>query len=187
VKILRQEIAVDVPIIAGSPASPPALCNLPDNADQVLTAAAIPFQESAVPDRLMPRLAQPRNLLSVSPRSRLRALVVEENENERELLAGLLRLNGCACHAAQDGLEALDYLASHQRPDLLLLDLGASRHHGQRTLAYVRGDSRYRGMKVFAVSGTQPDEAGIDAWFLKPLDPRHFSETIRTQIAIAAD
>ncbi len=148
-----------------------------------MTAAAIPFQESAVPDRLVPRLAQPRNLLSVSSRSRLRALVVEENQNERELLAGLLRLNDCACHAAQDGLEALDYLASHQRPDLLLLDLA----NGRRTLARVRGDSRYRGMKIFAVSGRRPEDAGIDAWFPKPLNPRRLWQTIRDQFALAAD
>ena len=42
-------------------------------------------------------------------------------------------------------------------------------------------------MRVFAVSGTQPEVVGIDAWFSKPLDPRHVWQTIHSQFAIAAD
>src|SRR5262249_3633687 len=36
-----------------------------------------------------------------------RALVVDDDRNERELLAGLLSMNGCECLTAADGEEAL--------------------------------------------------------------------------------
>jgi carbon storage regulator CsrA len=120
------------------------------------------------------------------PRPTVHSLIVEDDHNERELLAGLLRMNGCECGTAADGLEALDYLASHDRPDVVLLDLRMPRCDGAETLARIRKDPRYAGLKVFAVSGTAPEEVGIrlgpeglDGWFPKPLNPRQLWDAIQ--------
>jgi carbon storage regulator CsrA len=126
-----------------------------------------------------------------APRPKVRSLVVEDDRNERELLAGLLRMNGCECETAADGLEALDYLASHERPDVVLLDLRMPRCDGQETLARIRRDPRYAGLKVFVVSGTPPQEAGIrtsgpdgvDGWFPKPLNPRKLWDAIQDSLS----
>jgi carbon storage regulator CsrA len=122
-------------------------------------------------------------------RSPVRSLIVEDDHNERELLAGLLRMNGCECATAADGLEALDYLKSKQRPDVVLLDLRMPRCDGPETLARIRGNPQLAGLKVFAVSGTSPEEAGIrtgpggvDGWFPKPLDPRHLWDAIQDSL-----
>jgi carbon storage regulator CsrA len=108
---------------------------------------------------------------------RVRTLLVEDDTNERELLAGLLNVSGCECETAVDGLDALEYLGSHDRPDLVLLDLRLPRCDGTQTLAAIRRDPRLVGLKVFAVSGTPPGELGIgdgpegvDAWFPKPIN-----------------
>ncbi|MFO0929218.1 MAG: response regulator [Gemmataceae bacterium] len=114
-----------------------------------------------------------------------RALLVEDDANERELLAGLLQMGGCSCDSAADGEEALHYLASHERPDVVLLDLLLPRSDGRQTLAAIRNDPRLHDLRVFAVSGTPPESMGIttgpgglDAWFPKPLNPRKLWDAI---------
>lgn len=114
-----------------------------------------------------------------------RALLVEDDTNERELLAGLLRMGGCQCDAAADGEQALAYLAANARPDVVLLDLLMPRCDGRETLSAIRRDPRLKGLKVFAVSGTSPESLGIptgpgglDAWFAKPLNPSKLWDAI---------
>lgn len=110
---------------------------------------------------------------------RCRALVVDDDPNQRELLAGLLDMNGCECATAADGEEALAYLSTHVRPDVVLLDMAMPRCDGTETLRRIRADGRLDGLRVFSVSGTRPEvvggvglTAGFDGWFPKPLNPR---------------
>lgn len=116
---------------------------------------------------------------TLRPREAIHTLVVEDDANERELLAGLLRMNGCHCATAEDGEAALNYLARHPRPDFVLLDMRLPRCDGPQTLRRLRQDGRNNGLKVFAVTGSSPEEVdlaagpgGVDAWFRKPLNPR---------------
>lgn len=115
-----------------------------------------------------------------------RALLVEDDSNERELLAGLLGMNGCECATAADGVEALDYLAAHDRPDVVLLDMLMPRCDGPTTLRAIRAEPRLSDLRVFCVSGTSPGElgvptgsGGIDGWFPKPLNPRTLWDAIQ--------
>lgn len=119
-----------------------------------------------------------------------RALLVEDDANERELLAGLLGMNGCECATAGDGAEALDYLAAHARPDVVLLDMRMPRCDGPSTLRAIRAEPRLAGLPVFGVSGTPPHEmgvpvgpGGIDGWFPKPLNPQTLWDAIRRSVS----
>jgi len=116
--------------------------------------------------------------LDPKARPSCRALLVDDDANERELLAGLLRMNGAACDTVGDGDAALAYLASHDRPDVVLLDMVMPRCDGPRTLERIRHDPRLAGLRVYGVSGLSPEQAGIatgpggvDGWFAKPLQP----------------
>jgi carbon storage regulator CsrA len=107
-----------------------------------------------------------------------RALLVEDNANERELLATFLRISGLDVVTAGDGCDALDYLHSHHLPDLVLLDMGLPRCDGPTVVREIRRDPKYTGLKIFAVSGHVPEEfdltegpAGVNRWFHKPIDP----------------
>lgn len=129
--------------------------------------------------------AQPKQ-----PAPRCRTLLVEDDQNERELLAGLLNLGGFQCDAAIDGQAALEYLASHERPDFLILDMRMPRLGGPATLQKIRHDPRLRGMKVFVVSGSTPAECGleagpegVDGWFTKPLNPGRLWEAMNKSLA----
>jgi len=123
-----------------------------------------------------------------------RALVVDDDRNERELLAGLLSMNGCQCLTAGDGEDALARLASdEERPHFVLLDNWMPRLDGKQTLQAIRRDGRYRGLKVFSISPTPPEELGVsrgpdgfDAWFPKPLDPGQLWQTMQQHMAEAA-
>lgn len=139
-------------------------------------------------ERVMSYFTQPQS--KPAQQRKCRTLIVEDDSNERELLAGLLKMNGCECVTAADGSDALNYLASHERPDLLLLDMWMPRCDGAQTIRQIRSDSRYTGLKVFSISSTPPQEMGIstgpdgvDAWFPKPLNPRKLWETIQNNFA----
>lgn len=127
---------------------------------------------------------------SVPPARNCHALIVEDDVNERELLAGLLGMNGCQCDQVEDGEAALAYLDSGRRPDVILLDMAMPRCDGPATLRRIRAETRYAGLKVFSVSSTSPLDLGIsngpdgfDAWFSKPLNPRQLWEAMQESLA----
>ncbi len=106
------------------------------------------------------------------------ALLVEDDRNERELLASFLRLAGVQVDTAGDGSDALDYLRARNRPDVVLLDMGMPRCDGATAVREIRKNPQWAGLKIFAVSGHSPEEydltsgpGGIDRWFHKPLNP----------------
>jgi carbon storage regulator CsrA len=108
-----------------------------------------------------------------------RALIVEDDANESELLAGFLRASGFEVDTAGDGCEAIEYLSTNQRPDVVLLDMCMPRCDGRSTVSAIRRNPEYDGLRIFAVSGSEPAECGVqvgptgvDRWFSKPIDPR---------------
>jgi len=109
------------------------------------------------------------------------ALLVDDDANERELLAGLLRLHGYQVDIVEDGKAALEYLSEHDRPDCVLLDMEMPRMDGKSTISAIRRNPAFRDLKVFAITGMDPDAVnvpvgnqGIDHWFSKPLKPVEF-------------
>jgi carbon storage regulator CsrA len=119
-----------------------------------------------------------------------RALLVEDNANESNLLAGYLRMTGFEVDTAGDGADALDYLHSHDRPDVVLLDMLMPRCDGPTTVGRIRRDPHLEGMKIYAVSGTsqkrfdlQTGPGGVDRWFTKPVDPRELVRQIDSELA----
>ncbi len=131
----------------------------------------------------------PQGKETARPAEKHRTLLVEDDANQRELLAGLLNLNGVECDTAEDGLAALDFLASHERPDFVLLDMYMPRCNGPETVARIRRDPRLADLKVFALSGTPPRDLGletgprgVDAWLPKPVNPRTIWEVIQKHL-----
>jgi carbon storage regulator CsrA len=146
----------------------------PAAADATLATALAAVEELALPAAPAP------------PASPRRALVVDDDANQRELLAGLLDMNGCECHTAADGEDALAYLAAHALPDVVLLDMAMPRCDGPETLRRIRADRRLAGLRVFSVSSTRPEALGLadaaggfDGWFPKPLNPRRLWDAIQ--------
>jgi carbon storage regulator CsrA len=118
-----------------------------------------------------------------------KALLVEDNANERELLATLLRASGVDVATAGDGADALDYLRGGGRADVVLLDMGLPRCDGATMVRMLRRDPAYAGLKIFAVTGHTAEEfnlvrgpQGIDRWFLKPINPRQLIHDVAEEL-----
>lgn len=103
-----------------------------------------------------------------------RVLLIEDQANERELLATCLRLGGVDVATAGNGREAFDWLHEHDLPDLILLDMHMPEVDGPAFLKSIRDDIRLHDLRVFAVSGSSRSEFDqhplpLDGWFSKPV------------------
>ncbi len=112
-------------------------------------------------------------------------LIVEDDDNEREMLAGFLRLQGHTVVSARDGDEALEYLAGHNDPSVVLVDMNMPRCSGGEMVRQLRSDGVHNETRVFAISGSTPEdnnleigEGGVDRWFRKPLNPQFLVDAI---------
>ncbi|MGE0755542.1 MAG: response regulator [Pirellulaceae bacterium] len=123
----------------------------------------------------------------------LRALLVEDNDNEAELLAGYLQTFDYEVRRARDGAEALDLLASEEKPHIILLDMTMPRLDGRATIKEIRTNPSHAGVKVFAVTGMSQEAAhvpsgreGPDRWFQKPIRPDVLVREIHRELAATA-
>ncbi|QDU57590.1 response regulator [Aeoliella mucimassa] len=125
---------------------------------------------------------------AIQPANGSRMLLVEDNANERELLAGFLRISGQTVATAADGTEAIEYLERETAPDLMLVDMLMPRCDGRTLIKHLRSKQRFDEMQIYVTSGRSASEAGLDqeqhrlnGWFLKPLDPKLLAETLIVQ------
>lgn len=119
-----------------------------------------------------------------------RALIVEDNDNERQLLAGYLQLCGYQVDTVSDGIAALEYLDRRERPDVVLIDMQMPRMDGRKTVSAIRRNPDYRDIKLFAVSGMDREkmnmplgDRGVDRWFQKPLTPAKFAGALEAEMS----
>jgi DNA-binding response OmpR family regulator len=103
-----------------------------------------------------------------------RVLVVDDDDDMRELMIALLRSN-YEVSAAADGVEGLE-LAKSLRPDLVVLDLLMPRMHGFEVCQRIRADESLKAVKVLISSSksyqhdvnTAVEETGADGYIVKP-------------------
>ena len=121
-----------------------------------------------------------------------RALIVDDCRNESELLAEYLRTFDYEVFTVENGIECLEFLASHTRPDVILLDMNMPRMDGKAAVRSIRENPAHDGIKVFAVSGISQEAAcietgpnGVDRWFTKPIRPNELVEQMKTELEAA--
>ncbi len=111
--------------------------------------------------------------------SGLRVLVVEDEEDTRELLAIMLKQYGAEVTAVASAPEALEALSS-AKPDVLVSDIAMPRCDGHELIRRVRAQERLRGGCLPAVAltayardsdRTQAIEAGFHLHLPKPVEP----------------
>ena len=114
-----------------------------------------------------------------------RILVVEDNEENRQILRDLLGHAGMDFVEAWDG-EAAVVLARTHRPDLILMDIGLPGIDGYEATRRIRSDPSSRSVPIIAVTAhslvgdeTKALEAGCDAYVAKPYSPRQLLKKIR--------
>ena len=123
--------------------------------------------------------------LTTTSSSAKTALLVEDEPNEREMLAGFLNLEGFDVTTVSNGLEAIDYLASNEKPDTILMDMQMPECDGPTAIRRIRENASFDQVKIFAISGSTPEENDsivddVNGWFMKPLNPVSLLDNLRS-------
>ena len=113
-----------------------------------------------------------------------RILVVDDNRDNADSLAMMLRLMGTEVGAAYDGEQALE-LAATRQPQVILLDIGIPRLDGYEVCRRIRQQSWGKAIVIIALTGwgQQEDrarslEAGFDHHLVKPVDAAELVEVL---------
>jgi two-component system cell cycle response regulator DivK len=114
-----------------------------------------------------------------------RILVVEDQEDNRQILRDLLDSAGFEMIEAQDGEQAL-VKVSEYRPDLILMDIQLPLLDGYEATRRIKADPELRAIPIivvtsYALSGDEGKAraAGCDAYVTKPYSPRQLLAKIR--------
>ena len=93
-------------------------------------------------------------------------LFVDDDVDVRDAFADLLEFSGWSVVHAGDGQEALDWLAAHAAPSVILLDLKMPRCDGYRFRQQQLADARLRAIPTVIFTA----DAKVDAAELPSLD-----------------
>jgi two-component system, cell cycle response regulator DivK len=114
-----------------------------------------------------------------------RILVVEDQEDNRQILRDLLSNAGYEMIEAEDGQQALTQAAKH-KPDLILMDIQLPLLDGYEATRRIKADPALNAIPIivvtsYALSGDEDKAhaAGCDAYVAKPFSPRALLAKIR--------
>jgi two-component system cell cycle response regulator DivK len=105
-------------------------------------------------------------------------LVVEDNQDNREMVVKILKFKGYRVIEAADGQEAIEK-AKTENPDLILLDIYLPKMDGYEATKRLKADISLRNIPIIALTahamkGNMEEilAAGCDGYISKPIDIR---------------
>jgi two-component system cell cycle response regulator DivK len=114
-----------------------------------------------------------------------RILVVEDQEDNRQIVRDLLTTTDYEVTEAENGEEALAAVAK-QHPDLILMDIQLPIMDGYEATRRIKADPATRSIPIIAVTSyalsgdeAKAREAGCDDFVPKPYSPRELLAKIR--------
>lgn len=123
-----------------------------------------------------------------APKQQLRILVVEDNEDGRQMLQMLLEMYGHEVFEAEDGPRGVELTLS-LRPAIAFVDIGLPGLDGYEVARQVRAREDPQEHRTFLVALTgygqsedrrRAEEAGFDLHLVKPLNPDALSQLLQT-------
>jgi CheY-like chemotaxis protein len=106
-------------------------------------------------------------------------LLVEDDADLRDAIAEVLSVEGFLVASTANGAEALEWLASGQRPALVLLDFRMPRMNGQAFLNHVRTQPEHAAVPVVAITTSPLELPQVHATLRKPFDMALLVDTVR--------
>ena len=115
-------------------------------------------------------------------------LVVDDDEDIREILGLVLESEGHEVETAIDGVDALERLRLGSKPSLVLLDLMMPRLDGEAVMRALKGEPRLAEIPVVIMSGHQnarqkATELGVAAWLAKPIEIEQLQAAVQSAAA----
>lgn len=102
-------------------------------------------------------------------------LVVDDDEDIRDVIGMALRVRGYRVETAADGAEAMQLLENGMRPSLILLDVMMPNMDGAAVLAAVRNSVELRDIPIVLLSGDtkiaeRASQLHSNGYMVKPID-----------------
>jgi len=117
-----------------------------------------------------------------------KVLIVDDNQDSRELVVKILKARGYQMIEAVDGEEALEK-AIAEKPDLILMDRSLPKIDGYEVTRRLKGREEFKGIPIVALTAhamtgdrEKALEAGCDGYISKPIDVRALPELIRSYL-----
>ena len=114
-----------------------------------------------------------------------RILTVDDSASMRALLNHALTSSGFSVAQADDGIAALEWLASNE-VDVVITDINMPRLDGFGLIERLRAGSRHRDRPILVLSTESSDEkkgraraAGATGWIVKPFDAEKLATAVR--------
>ena len=114
----------------------------------------------------------------------LKAVLIEDNENNRYLLRLLLEHAGFAVVVLENGRSAVDTVR-REAPDVVLLDIQMPEMDGYEVAAVLKRDPEAArvpivGVSSFAMPGDRDKalRSGFAGYIEKPVDPERFADSV---------
>ena len=111
-------------------------------------------------------------------------LVVDDNEDNRELVSKILRIRGYLVVEAEDGKAAIKK-AEDERPDLILMDISLPDIDGYEATRVIKSKAGLKDIPIIALTAhamkgdrEKALEAGCDGYIPKPIDVHRFPDQI---------
>jgi CheY-like chemotaxis protein len=122
-----------------------------------------------------------------------RALLVEDNAINQEVVHDLLEMVGMRVAVANNGAEALQIL-NNAEFDVILMDVQMPIMNGFETAAAIRKDKRFAAVPIIALTANALDgdrdrclAGGMDDYIAKPIDPKRMFSTLARHCAPLAE
>ncbi|RVT92496.1 response regulator [Sphingomonas crocodyli] len=116
-------------------------------------------------------------------------LTVDDSPSMRLLLRSALVERGYEVREAEDGIAALEWLATNDQPAIMITDINMPRLDGFGLIEKLRENPKHRDMPVLVLTTESSDqkkararEAGATGWIVKPFDPEKLHSAIRRVI-----
>jgi PAS domain S-box-containing protein len=130
------------------------------------------------------RAPEPGRPLAPASSVRRRVLIVEDNDDAREMLQTMLALQHHTVRAAADGPAGIE-AALEFEPDIALIDVGLPGLDGYEVARYLRAAGGAKRLRLIALTGyglpkdaERAREAGFDAHVVKPVHPDRLAQIL---------
>ena len=115
-------------------------------------------------------------------------LIVEDNEDNRDLAVKVLRNKGFETVTAVDGEEAIEKAVS-EKPDLILLDISLPKLDGYEVAKRLKNMEEFKDIPIvaFTAHAMKGDRekvivAGFEGYISKPINVREFPDQVKLYI-----